>query len=82
MLSNLLPPEEIILPLLAFNVGVEIGQLLIVVTVVPLLQIAASRLLGADRYRRWLVPIGSLLVGSLGFLWLIERLFEVQILGF
>ncbi len=82
VLSHLLPPEEIILPLLAFNVGVELGQLLLVVTVVPLLQITASRLLGAPRYRSWLVPIGSSMVGALGFLWLVERLFGVVILGF
>jgi hydrogenase/urease accessory protein HupE len=82
VLSHQLPPDQIILPLLAFNVGVELGQLVLVVTVVPLLQITAHRILGAPRYRTWLVPIGSLLIGALGFLWLIERLFGVEILGF
>lgn len=80
MLRPLLPPSEVVLPLLAFNVGVELGQLGLVLIALPVLYLAI-RLLGPARYRRVVLPLGAVVLGGLGFIWLIERAFEVTILG-
>ena len=80
VLRPLLPPEDVVLPLLAFNVGVELGQLGIVLVTLPLLLLAA-RALGEARYRRFVLPAGAILFGGLGAIWLIERAFDVVLLG-
>lgn len=81
MLAALLPPSGVVVPLLLFNAGVELGQLAIVVALLPLLCLAV-RLIGARSYRLVFLPFGSGILATLGALWLIERLFEVTILGF
>ncbi|MEQ8205318.1 MAG: HupE/UreJ family protein [Woeseia sp.] len=56
--------------LLAFNIGVEAGQLAVIVSVLLLLcLLARSRTVG-----RALTPIGSVAAGLVGFSWIIERL--------
>lgn len=60
-----------LLPLLAgFNVGVEIAQLAIVATVLPLIYFA--------RERRWysggVLPLGSCALGAAGLVWVVQRL--------
>jgi hypothetical protein len=77
MLRPILPSTGIIAPLLAFNVGVELGQLTIVGALLPLLLLAARA--GAPRYRRLVVVGGSLLVAAFGAAWLIERTLDVKI---
>jgi len=67
---------ELILPLLAFNAGVELGQLLIVALLLPL----ALWLRSATAYRRWIVPGGSGTVAVLALLWCVERSMAVQLL--
>ena len=79
VLQPLLPPSGIVVPLLAFNLGVEIGQLAIVTVVLPVLLIAAGR--SRAGYRRVVIVGGSVVVGALGFLWLVERVFDVQTLS-
>ncbi len=81
MLAELLPPSGVVVPLLLFNAGVELGQLAIVVLLLPLLCLGV-RLAGARTYRLVLLPFGSAILATLGGLWLIERLFEITILGF
>jgi hydrogenase/urease accessory protein HupE len=81
MLRPLLPPEQVVGPLLAFNVGVELGQLAIVVVLLPLL-FGLTRLIGADRYRRFVLPTGAALLSAIGLIWLCERAFDITILGF
>jgi hypothetical protein len=81
MLEVQLPPDDVIVPLLAFNVGVELGQLAIVALSLPLLWLLAGRI-GGERYRRQVLPALSVVLAILGVLWLIERVFEVTILGF
>jgi hypothetical protein len=71
VLEPLLPPGDIVLPLLAFNLGVELGQLAIVALAFPLLTVVATR--SPRAYRRVVVVGGSALVGLFGMLWLIER---------
>ena len=55
--------------LLAFNVGVELGQLLVLLVLVPLLRLVLGRLVAA----RVGVLIGSALVAHTGWHWLMER---------
>lgn len=76
MLKPMLPPQGLVLPLVMFNVGVELGQLSIVAILFPILAALATQ--NADRYRRYVLIGGSGLVGIFGMLWLIERLFEVM----
>ncbi len=64
-----LPPGEVVLPLLAFNLGVEAGQLAVVLAVVPLL----SALLRGPRAHR--VRMGlSALIALAGAAWAVERI--------
>lgn len=81
MLAELLPPSGVVVPLLLFNAGVELGQLAIVVVLLPLLCLGV-RLTGARTYRLVFLPFGSAILATLGALWLIERVFEITILGF
>ncbi|MFG6413978.1 HupE/UreJ family protein [Roseateles sp. DC23W] len=68
---------ELALPLVLFNVGVEAGQLAIVAVLVPLVW-AARRWRG---YVRWVLGAGSAAVALIATLWLVERLFDMQLLG-
>jgi hypothetical protein len=70
-----LPPAQLVGALLAFNIGVEAGQLLIVAAAFPLLY-GVERLLtrrGVDRYR-FVLWGGSALIGACGVYWLVTRL--------
>ncbi|KQV61063.1 hypothetical protein ASC95_06525 [Pelomonas sp. Root1217] len=60
---------ELVLPLLGFNLGVELGQLAVVALLLPL----ALALRSATVYRRWIVPGGSSAVAALALVWLAER---------
>jgi hypothetical protein len=78
VLAVLLPPDHVIAPLLGFNLGVEIGQLVIVAIALPLAWLAA-RELGADRYRRGAMPVLSVALAALAIKWLIERAFAISL---
>lgn len=80
VLKVLLPAEDVIWPLLLFNVGVELGQLAVVIVVLPLLHLFA-RVMSARWYREWLLPVGSGILALLGTIWLVERVFDVVLLG-
>jgi hypothetical protein len=80
-LEERLPPTHVIVPLLSFNVGVELGQLTIVAVVLPAFW-AACRLLGADRYRRYVLVTAAVVLSSVGIKWLIERVFDVSTFTF
>ena len=73
VLAKLLPPRDVVAPLLLFNVGVELGQLAIVIVALPLLWLLV-RVVGTLHYRRWVMPAASLLAGLLGLWWLLQRL--------
>ncbi len=79
-LEELLPPDHVIVPLLAFNVGVELGQLSIVLVALPVLWLIA-RELGATRYRRTVMPVLATIIFGFGMIWLVERLSGLTILG-
>lgn len=57
--------------LLGFNLGVEIGQLVVAVAALVLLSLVAR----FQGFGRLLVPAGSLAVGTVGALWFAERVF-------
>jgi hypothetical protein len=79
VLRPMLPRTHVVAPLLEFNVGVELGQLTIVLAVLPLLLLFAR---GApDRYRRVVVFSGSIAIGLAASFWLIERVIDVHLLG-
>jgi hypothetical protein len=63
--------ESIALPLFAFNVGLEVGQVFIVLSVM-VVSMAAVRLLGVPR-RRWILILSAVTAGIALFL-LVERI--------
>ena len=74
VLAEVALPQGRLLPaLLGFNLGVEAGQLVIVAGVWPLL-VFLSRLRAGGAHR-WLVEVGTAVVGALGVFWWIERAF-------
>jgi hypothetical protein len=81
MLAELLPEDAVIVPLIAFNVGVELGQLSIVIVAIPLLW-GLARLLGAETYRRIVVPVAAVPLVLVGIKWLIERVFDISTFTF
>ncbi len=72
-----LPPGQFWSALISFNVGVEIGQLAIIVAA-TVLGLTLRRLLddptGAQQYRHFVVLPGSALIGLVGFWWFAERI--------
>jgi HupE / UreJ protein len=73
-----LAQSTIAAPLLGFNLGVELGQLMIVAAFLPL----AWALRATAFYRTWVFRGGSLVIAVLASVWLVERVFDVVILGF
>ena len=62
--------EHLLLSLLAFNVGIELGQLAFIAVVIPLLALAISRL----RLSEAVVTVAvSVFVGHAAWHWLVER---------
>ncbi len=72
-----LAKSELVGPLLLFNLGVEVGQLAIVGALVPLLW-WWRRWRG---YPSWLLMGGSAVVAAIAAVWLVERVFDLQLLG-
>jgi hypothetical protein len=68
-----LPQGALVLALVGFNVGVELGQLAIVLAFVPL----AFRLRHTAFYRRGVVVYGSLAVAAVALWWFVERAFDL-----
>jgi hypothetical protein len=69
-----LPPRHVVVPLLCFNVGVELGQLAIVAVALPAFY-ALARKLGGMCYRRVAMPVISAVIFSAGVVWVVERVF-------
>lgn len=65
-----LTDSGVFLPLLGFNLGVELGQVAIVMVFVPI----AYLLRQTHFYQRIFVPVGSLSIMVLAGVWLVERL--------
>ena len=65
-----LPEQQKLLAILAFNLGVELGQLAILLVVLPLLVVWRQHVW----YRRWGMPLASLAICLVAIQWSIERL--------
>ncbi len=77
VLSGLgLPQDSLVLALVAFNVGVELGQLAIVAVFLPV----AYVMRGTRFYQRFVMVGGSLAVAAIAVLWLLERVFNLALL--
>lgn len=76
VLEETLPANHVIVPLLSFNVGVELGQLAIVGVALPVFW-ALSRGWGAQTYRRVIVPIAATPLVLIAIKWLIERALDI-----
>ena len=59
-----------LLSVLAFNLGVEVGQLAILIVALPLLIWARNH----SWYQKWLMPAGSFAIALIAMQWSIERL--------
>ncbi|MEM7025617.1 MAG: HupE/UreJ family protein [Pseudomonadota bacterium] len=70
-----LPDHDLMIALLGFNIGVELGQLAIVVLCLPLVW-AIQQL---DLFPRVVMRVGSGAIAAAGALWLIERAFDLQL---
>jgi len=71
--------DSIALPVVSFNLGVELGQIAILLVAFPVLSLIRK---GSDeesssRRRRLLVAIGSAPIGLLGLAWFIDRAFQL-----
>jgi HupE / UreJ protein len=64
-----LPPGARLISLLAFNCGIEAGQLAVVCTIMPIIYGLRS---GAF-YRRAVMPWGSAAIAALALVWLVQR---------
>ena len=72
-----LPRETMVLSLLGFNLGVEVGQMAIVAVFLP----AAFMLRNTVLYRRGVFVGGSLLTVAIALLWLLERAFNLKLIS-
>ncbi len=65
-----LPEDAFFTSLLSFNVGVELGQL----SIIFLAWILLAWFMKSPNYRRLVIVPGSLLIGTTGIVWTLERL--------
>ncbi len=73
-----LPSGSLLLALVGFNLGVELGQLAIVAAFLPI----AFLLRHSAFYRRGVLIAGSLAIAMLAGIWFAERAFKLELIGF
>jgi hypothetical protein len=72
-----LPKPSFLSGLIAFNLGIEAGQLAVVAAVLPLLFLSRNGV----AYPRFAMPLGSIAIALLGAIWLAERALGLVLLG-
>jgi hypothetical protein len=72
-----LPKSALLLSLVGFNAGVELGQIAIVALFLPLAFLARNTVL----YRRGILGAGSCMIALLALAWLAERGLDVKLLA-
>jgi hypothetical protein len=72
-----LPRANLLETLFGFNLGVEVGQLTIVLVFVPL----AYKARKSDSYRRVGLVGGSIAIAVLASIWLVERAFDLKLIS-
>jgi HupE / UreJ protein len=70
-----LPKAALALALFGFNLGVELGQVTIVVAFLPI----AFAIRDTWSYRGWVMPAASLTVAGIAALWLVERSLDLDV---
>lgn len=68
----------LIASLAGFNLGVEFGQLVIVLLLLPVIYYLRNTV----AYRKWIMPGVSLLIALIALIWMVERIFNKEWLGF
>ena len=76
--------QSIAVPVVSFNLGVELGQISILLVVLPVLTLIrrAPDEKGRERRQWWLVRVGSLPILLLGSFWLVDRVFQLNLMPF
>jgi len=69
--------QALITSLIGFNLGVELGQLVIVGLFVPL----AFVIRHTQIYRQWMFRGGSVVAGIVACVWMVERVADVELFG-
>ena len=72
-----LPHESLLIALVAFNLGVEAGQLVIVGVFLPV----AYALRATRAYQRLFVVYGSAAIAVVAAIWLVQRAFNLQLIA-
>jgi HupE / UreJ protein len=72
-----LPKDALVLSLLGFNLGVEIGQLAIVAVFLPVGYVLRNTVF----YRKGIFVGGSILTMLVALVWLAERVFNLKLIG-
>ena len=67
-----LPRNKFFTSILSFNVGVELGQIAIILAVFCLLILPFGK---KEYYRKWIVFPASILIGLVALYWTVERVF-------
>jgi hypothetical protein len=71
-----LPQESLLIALVAFNFGVEVGQLAIVGVFLPV----AYHLRATGVYQRFFVVYGSVVIALIASVWLVQRAFNLRMI--
>src|SRR5262249_26461778 len=78
--------HSVIVPVVSFNLGVELGQMVIVLLVLPVLalirNVKAPDEKARERRQWWLVRVGSAPILLLGAFWLVDRVFQLNLMKF
>jgi hypothetical protein len=72
-----LPSSSLLLSLVGFNAGVELGQIAIVAVFLPLAYLARDTVF----YRRAVLAGGSVLICGISLVWLAERVFDMKLIA-
>ena len=70
-----LPRDALVLSLLGFNLGVELGQILVVIIFFLLVYFVRT----TRFYRRVVVPAGSALIALIAVVWILERALDLKL---
>ena len=76
--------QSILVPVVSFNIGVELGQMVILLVALPVLVWIRNGPDEAATERRqwWLVRVGSMPILLLGLFWLVDRVFQLNLMPF
>jgi hydrogenase/urease accessory protein HupE len=69
--------DSILLPVVSFNVGVELGQLAVLAVVFPLMEGLRRRREAEPGAKPWPFVAGSAVVGLFGLAWMVDRVFAL-----